>query len=482
VVGPPQQKRSSLGGSIKFVAPRTTYLPKEHQMRTVPLAALSALTLGCTETASPPGPPLLEFVVPPPARMVPGQRVPDSVVVRARDAEGRLIAGLPLVWSGLGTITPLADTTDAHGEAAARWTLPRLLPLTGGYAGDADRLGTAGPTGSLTLRVTTGDAPAITATVDVDVLRVERLDAGFYQACGVAAGTLWCWGSGLYRLLLVPGSDTATRPLQIMAVPNAVDAAVSDEGLCILNAAGAVRCSALASGRGFVPVQGAPSLRDLEDAGALFCGRSADSTAWCWATTGAAAFTARQASAELRFAQLAGGQSGFVCGRTATGAAWCWGRNSEGQLGDGTTDSSVTPVAVSGALAFRDVAASGSGACGIARDESIWCWGTYVVPVGSRVPVPVRVTVPPGPWTRLAGGWLEHYALGTGTTWSWLGPDDNVPDPLTEALVLQDFSAEDGQKCVVVAGSGEVFCSWILVYGGGDTSLYPSALVPVPAP
>jgi hypothetical protein len=89
-------------------------------MRPVSLAALAALVLGCAETVSPPGPPLLEFVVPPPARMVPGQRVPDSVVVRARDAEGHLIAGLPLEWSGPGTITPLAETTDARGEAAAR--------------------------------------------------------------------------------------------------------------------------------------------------------------------------------------------------------------------------------------------------------------------------------------------------------------------------------------------------------------------------
>jgi hypothetical protein len=446
-------------------------------MRTVQLAALAALILGCAETVSPPGPPLLDFVVPPPARMVPGQRVPDSVVVRARDAEGHLIAGLPLVWSGPGTITPLADTTDARGEAAARWTLPRLMPEVGDLA---DRYGTAGPTGPLTLRVATGSEPALTATVDVAALRLEQLDAAFYAACGITTGALWCWGSRLFRLLLVPGSDTATRPLPITAIPGAVDVAVSDEGLCAVDAAGTVRCSALASGRSFVAVQGAPPLQDLEDAGALFCGRGADSTAWCWTTAGAAAFSARQVSSALRFAQLAGGQSGFVCGRTAAGTAWCWGRNREGQLGNGTTDSSATPVAVSGALAFRDVAASGYGACGITRDETIWCWGTHVVPGGSLVPV--RATVPPGPWTRLAGGWLEHYALGTRTTWSWFERDDNVPDAVTEALPLQDFSAEDGQKCVVIAVTGEVFCSWILLNGGGDASLYPSELVPVPSP
>jgi alpha-tubulin suppressor-like RCC1 family protein len=39
-----------------------------------------------------------------------------------------------------------------------------------------------------------------------------------------------------------------------------------------------------------------------------------------------------------------------VCGVTLSSTAYCWGTNDHGQLGDGTTQSSAVPIAVSGAL------------------------------------------------------------------------------------------------------------------------------------
>jgi hypothetical protein len=62
------------------------------------------------------------------------------------------------------------------------------------------------------------------------------------------------------------------------------------------------------------------------------------------------------------------------------GVAYCWGSNLAGELGNGTTISSATPVAVAGDLRFASISA-GRGTwqpgltCGITRDGGTYCWG-----------------------------------------------------------------------------------------------------------
>jgi alpha-tubulin suppressor-like RCC1 family protein len=66
----------------------------------------------------------------------------------------------------------------------------------------------------------------------------------------------------------------------------------------------------------------------------------------------------------------------FSCA-LASSQVFCWGNNGSGQLGNGTTDDSLVPVAVTGALAGKTVTAisAGSGhACAIA-DGDAYCWG-----------------------------------------------------------------------------------------------------------
>jgi alpha-tubulin suppressor-like RCC1 family protein len=49
----------------------------------------------------------------------------------------------------------------------------------------------------------------------------------------------------------------------------------------------------------------------------------------------------------LSFRQVSAGAI-HSCGLTPDDLAYCWGYNSEGQLGDGTTTTKVTPIAVLG--------------------------------------------------------------------------------------------------------------------------------------
>ena len=53
----------------------------------------------------------------------------------------------------------------------------------------------------------------------------------------------------------------------------------------------------------------------------------------------------------------------------------CWGYNLFGQLGNGTTADSSTPVAVSGISTATSVTAGGDHACALLSGGSIKCWG-----------------------------------------------------------------------------------------------------------
>ena len=53
----------------------------------------------------------------------------------------------------------------------------------------------------------------------------------------------------------------------------------------------------------------------------------------------------------------------------------CAGRNTNGQLGDGTTDWQTAPVLVATDLVFVDITAGADHACGLLANGSYACWG-----------------------------------------------------------------------------------------------------------
>lgn len=175
----------------------------------------------------------------------------------------------------------------------------------------------------------------------------------------------------------------------------------------------------------------------------------------------------------------------------ADGAAYCWGRNTDGQLGDGTTTSSSVPVAVdtSGVLAGKTVTKVSVGAlfvCALA-DGAAYCWGSDANSAlgngaggSSSTPVAVDATgVLAGKTvTGLFAGWRnacviadEAYCWGTGA-WGAVGSGTTSSYPSPVALDMSGYlsgktitTIDGGEYNACSVAGGEPFC-WGYNQGG----------------
>jgi alpha-tubulin suppressor-like RCC1 family protein len=65
-----------------------------------------------------------------------------------------------------------------------------------------------------------------------------------------------------------------------------------------------------------------------------------------------------------------------TCAVTRAGAAYCWGRNTYGQLGDGTIDARLTPTPVVGlSSGVASISAGHSHTCAVTTAGAAYCWG-----------------------------------------------------------------------------------------------------------
>jgi alpha-tubulin suppressor-like RCC1 family protein len=148
------------------------------------------------------------------------------------------------------------------------------------------------------------------------------------------------------------------------------------------------------------------------------------------------------------------------------GSLWAWGCNGNGQLGDGTTTSSRSPVSVVGG--FTDwcaASAGGAHSLGIRQDGSLWSWGLNTNgrlgdgTITSRLS-PVSVVGGFADWCAASAG--ESHSLGVrsnGSLWSW-GNNTNGR--------LGDGTTTSSRSPVSVVGG---FTDWCAASAGTGHSL-----------
>jgi alpha-tubulin suppressor-like RCC1 family protein len=229
--------------------------------------------------------------------------------------------------------------------------------------------------------------------------RAVGIAAGEQHACAVmSSGRVRCWGSNTYGQL---GDDTIMdryTPVQVKGLASdVIDMAAGTAHTCALTSSGGVLCWGL-NGSGElgdgtttdhhtpVPVLGLGSgVIDIASGNYHTCALTSSGGVWCWGSNisgqlGDGTTTHRSEPVSVLglatgVAAIGGGQS-YTCAAMSPGGARCWGRNSSGQLGDGTKTNRSSPVPVL-ELANRvtHVAGGEHHTCALKASGGVVCWG-----------------------------------------------------------------------------------------------------------
>ncbi len=228
---------------------------------------------------------------------------------------------------------------------------------------------------------------------------IATLVAGSDHTCALTAnGDALCWGANGSGQLGDGSTTDRTTPVGVSNLTSDVTAiGAGDFHTCTITTAGAASCWGLnfngQLGDGTttnrstpVDVSGLGSpLEMIAPGGFHTCAVNTNGGVLCWGanesgqlgdgtTTGRAA-PAGVSTLDSGVAALAPGRS-HTCALTTSGGVKCWGLNDRGQLGDGTTTNSATPVDVSGLTS--GVATIGAGdfhTCVVTTDGAAQCWG-----------------------------------------------------------------------------------------------------------
>ncbi len=334
----------------------------------------------------------------------------------------------------------------------------------------------------------------VTATGLTDVTSVA---AGKRHTCAIKSDeTLWCWGAnnqgalglGNYSNVNVPTLTPLTGVMHVSTGVNQTCATKTDF---------TIWCSGGPTGDGtgngsnsFVQVSGITNGKMTASGEFTSCAALNDGTARCWGNNSfgrlgigvmGGEYDAPQTVLNLTTVDTIHLDGSSTCAVLTDDTVSCWGANFFGQLGDGTTSSSSTPVAVPGLTGVEHLDVSQSGACAIKSDDTLWCWGSNVYyamqqpSTTSFLNTPTQITLPFTP-DLIAGGQLHFCSLATdGTTIGCWGSNrdgqlsgsvtEEVRIPLTvQGVSGSQITAGNVHTCAVLT-TGGVSC-----WGGNDTN------------
>lgn len=184
---------------------------------------------------------------------------------------------------------------------------------------------------------------------------------GVLGGCGIdRAGAAWCWGANLFGELGIgqgEGGPVAPEPVEVSGGLHFTSLSAGAAYACGVTATGLTVCwgNNTAGQLGDSSVADRPVPTPVAGAGFV-----------------------------VVFAGAKNEVLDHTCALDADGAASCWGANDQGQLGSASADTcefagavpcALTPIAVGGGLVFTTLSVGDAHTCGMVADGHVYCWG-----------------------------------------------------------------------------------------------------------
>lgn len=310
--------------------------------------------------------------------------------------DGNFSEDLPSPTQAFGLMTPPAGGTGGPAQIAVGGHHACVVLTTARADCWGDNL-----TGAL------GDGSTLDRAVPGPVIGLpgaphtaNAVAAGLVTSCAVTNGlSAACWGQMVGNGSALLSDHTSAVPVTKVP-PGEVSQVTAAYGGCALIRSGglatSLRCwgdntwGELGDGTttdrtASVKVQGLPnSIQFVASGGTHNCALVHNGGAWCWGSNnkgqlGDGTTTNRSTPVTvkglpLNLAQIAAADD-HTCALLVNGTVKCWGLNNKGQLGDGSTNDSSTPVAVAGLSGVAQIALGDAYTCALLNSGGVECWG-----------------------------------------------------------------------------------------------------------